>query len=62
MSRKSTRILSKREIEDLANALPSQSTNKLVSGDHRHLAEIYGANETRGLTRWARRRVMEYAR
>lgn len=54
--------LSKKEIEEMANALPSQSTTKLVTGTHRHVAEIHGVNETRGLTRWARRRVMDYAR
>lgn len=52
--------LSKREIARLAEqeSMRAAFREKVAGGQHRHVAEIYGDSETRGLTRWARRRVL----
>lgn len=42
-------------------ATPKSSASKLTSGDYFHTAELHGENEARGLTRWARERVLAYA-
>ena len=54
--------LSKREIERLADELPSESRTKALHGSYHHVAELYGESETRGLSPWARRRVLSFAR
>jgi len=42
--------------------LPSEARRKAARGSHHHVAELYGESETRGLTTWARERVLARAR
>lgn len=39
--------------------LTAGELKRLREARHTHVAEIHGENETRHLTRWARRRVIE---
>lgn len=61
MSRARDRLPTPKELEEAQTATPKSSASKLTSGDYFHTAEIHGESEARGLTAWARERVLAYA-